>query len=113
MVIGARTAVPFRKRGPGPLKQPAEAARTCGRHYLTTRDCSSLKLTADSAGRTMSLLPVKALPAVPAPAPARAPIAAPLPPPAIPPIRAPRPAPPPVVAAVLLPLPLTVLSYVP
>ncbi|PYV89384.1 MAG: hypothetical protein DMG90_11480 [Acidobacteria bacterium] len=53
----------------------------------------------------MSLLPVKAAPAVPAPPPARAPIAAPLPPPARPPIRAPSPAPPPAITAVRLPLP--------
>src|SRR5512146_1270982 len=68
--------------------------------------CNSLKVTADSAGSTMFLLPVKAAPAVPAPAPAAAPIRAPLPPPARPPTRAPRPAPPPIKPAVRLPLPL-------
>jgi len=43
----------------------------------------------------ISFLPVKAAPAVPAPAPAPAPIAAPLPPPARPPISAPTAEPPP------------------
>src|SRR3979490_897049 len=73
--------------------------------YFTSNGASSLKLTADSAGRTMSLLPVNADPAPPAPAPAKAPMAAPLPPPANPPMSAPTPAPPPVRTAVLLPLP--------
>src|SRR5579864_2372224 len=49
----------------------------------------------DSAGKDISFFPVKAAPAVPAPAPAPAPMAAPLPPPAIPPISAPRAEPPP------------------
>src|SRR5882724_6539351 len=73
--------------------------------YFSSRGASSLKLTADSAGRTTSLFPVNADPAPPAPAPAKAPIAAPLPPPARPPMSAPTPAPPPVRTAVLLPLP--------
>ena len=76
--------------------------------YLTSIGCSSLKLRADSAGRTMSLLPVKAAPPAPAPPPASAPIAAPLPPPARPPINAPNPAPPPARTAVRLPLPVAV-----
>src|SRR5256885_2292112 len=54
----------------------------------------------------MSLLPVKAAPAVPAPPPARAPIAAPFPPPARPPISAPSPAPPPAITRLRLPLPV-------
>src|SRR5262249_15531445 len=76
--------------------------------YFTSSGCSSLKVNADSAGRTMSLLPVKAAPPVPAPAPASAPMAAPLPPPASPPINAPSPAPPPASTAVRLPLPVCV-----
>src|SRR5258708_3590860 len=68
----------------------------------------SLKLSADSAGRTISLLPVNAAPPVPAPAPAAAPIAAPLPPPAKPPMIAPSAVPPPAITAVRLPLPLSV-----
>src|SRR5690242_7434539 len=76
--------------------------------YRISTGCSSLKLTALSAGRTMSLLPVKAAPAVPAPAPAAAPIAAPLPPPAKPPMSAPSPAPPPIATAERLPLPFIV-----
>src|SRR5438876_33786 len=63
-------------------------------YFLISSGCTSLKLTAVSAGKTISLFPVYAVPAVPAPAPATAPIAAPLPPPARPPIRAPSPAPP-------------------
>src|SRR5260370_9704827 len=74
--------------------------------YFSYRGASSLKLTADSAGRTTSLLPVNADPAPPAPAPASAPMAAPLPPPASPPMSAPTPAPPPPSTPVLLPLPL-------
>src|SRR5437879_1717815 len=66
----------------------------------------SVKLRIDSAGKTISLFPVYAAPAVPVPAPAAAPIRAPLPPPARPPMRAPAPAPPPIKAAVRLPLPL-------
>src|SRR6266567_172768 len=79
------------------------------KHYLLTLS-GALKVnaTADSAGNTISLLPVKAVPAPPAPAPAAAPIAAPLPPPARPPIRAPRPAPPPTIAPVRFPLPFRV-----
>ncbi|HCT61067.1 MAG TPA: hypothetical protein DGA22_09345 [Acidobacterium sp.] len=55
----------------------------------------------------MFLLPVKAVPAVPAPAPAAAPMSAPLPPPARPPIRAPRPAPPPIKPSERRPLPFS------
>src|SRR5579864_9443867 len=80
------------------------------RYSLTVTACSSLKLTADSAGKVMSLLPVNAAPAVPAPAPAAAPMAAPLPPPASPPIKAPRPAPPPITTAERLPLPFSLCS---
>src|ERR1700674_1391666 len=54
----------------------------------------------------MSLSPVNAAPAVPAPAPAPAPIAAPLPPPASAPIIAPTAAPPPAPTAVRFPRPL-------
>src|ERR1700681_4244893 len=68
----------------------------------------SLKLSADSAGRTISLLPLNAAPPVPAPAPAAAPIAAPLPPPANPPRIAPSAVPPPAITAVRLPLPFSV-----
>src|SRR5437764_2009521 len=75
-------------------------------YILISTGCSSLKLTADSAGSTISLFPVKAAPAVPAPAPAAAPMAAPLPPPAKPPISAPKPAPPPIITVERLPLPL-------
>src|SRR5215468_5370074 len=75
-------------------------------YFLISSGELSLKVRAVSAGRTTSALPVKAAPAVPAPAPAAAPMAAPLPPPAIPPIRAPNPAPPPTATAVRLPLPL-------
>src|SRR5579862_7539397 len=78
------------------------------RAYFTCSGCSSLKLSADSAGRTTSLFPVNAAPPVPAPPPANAPIAAPLPPPARPPIRAPKPAPPPAKTAVRLPFPVSV-----
>src|SRR5271157_836823 len=70
-----------------------------------------LKLAADSAGIVNSLLPVKAAPAVPAPAPTRPPMRAPLPPPAIPPISAPPPAPPPIRTAERLPLPFWVTQY--
>jgi hypothetical protein len=59
----------------------------------------SVKLRPVSAGKTTSALPVKAAPAVPAPAPTAAPMAAPLPPPAMPPIKAPAPAPPPTATA--------------
>jgi len=59
------------------------------RHYIfTVRGSASLKLRVDSAGRTISLLPVYAAPAVPAPAPTAVPIRAPLPPPASPPMSA-------------------------
>ncbi|PYX09758.1 MAG: hypothetical protein DMG88_04680 [Acidobacteria bacterium] len=81
--------------------------RSARTDYLISSGCSSLKLSADSAGSTMFLLPVKAEPAPPAPAPAIAPIAAPLPPPAKPPISAPTPAPPPVITAVRFPLPFS------
>src|SRR5207249_7516344 len=74
--------------------------------YRTSSGCWSLKVSADSAGSTMSLLPLNAAPVVPAPPPARAPMAAPLPPPARPPISAPTPAPPPAITAVRLPFPL-------
>src|SRR5882762_2874834 len=81
------------------------------RDYLpafTSSGDVSLKLSADSAGRTISLLPVNAAPPVPAPAPAAAPIAAPLPPPAKPPMIAPSAVPPPAITAVRLPLPFSV-----
>src|SRR5580765_530741 len=77
------------------------------------RDLDNVNESGDSAGISICLFPVRAPPTNPAPAPTRAPIPAPFPPPANPPIRAPPAAPPPVVAAVLLPLPLTVLSKVP
>jgi hypothetical protein len=72
---------------------------------------AEIKDTTDSAGIETPLFPVAAAPTVPAPAPTRPPITAPLPPPASPPISAPPPAPPPTIAAVRLPLPLTVCSY--
>src|SRR5579862_979507 len=75
---------------------------------LTSIGCVSLKVRADSAGRTISLFPVNAAPAPPAPAPAAAPMASPLPPPANPPTSAPRAAPPPASTAVRLPLPFSV-----
>src|ERR1700730_11347607 len=81
------------------------------RGYLpafTSSGAVSLKLSADSAGRTISLLPVNAAPPVPAPAPAAAPIAAPLPPPANPPMIAPSAVPPPANTAVRFPLPFSV-----
>ena len=53
-------------------------------------ECSRWKVSSVSAGRKICLLPVNALPAVPAPPPASAPMAAPLPPPASPPMTAPR-----------------------
>jgi len=59
---------------------------------FTVIELLSLKVTAASAGICRSLLPVKADPAAPAPAPSRPPISAPLPPPASPPISAPPPA---------------------
>src|ERR1700756_172234 len=68
----------------------------------------NVNATADSAGSRISLLPVNAVPAPPAPAPAAAPISAPLPPPAKPPISAPSPAPPPTRVPVRLPLPFRV-----
>src|SRR4051794_14791680 len=80
-------------------------------YFVTVTGAVSLNVTTDSAGMTMSLLPVNAAPAVPAPAPASAPIAAPLPPPANPPIRAPAPAPPPIKPAVRLPLPFSSFRY--
>src|ERR1700693_3986689 len=76
--------------------------------YLNSSGCSSLKLSAASAGRTTSLFPVNAAPQRPPPPPAGAPLSAPLPPPARPPINAPRPAPPPARTAVRLPLPVSV-----
>src|SRR6202140_4908295 len=77
-------------------------------HGFTSSGDVSLKLSADSAGRTISLFPVNAAPPVPAPAPAAAPIAAPLPPPAKPPRIAPSAVPPPAITAVRLPLPFSV-----
>src|SRR6266481_8819127 len=82
-----------------------------GRGYfpgLTSSGDLSLKLSADSEGRTISLLPVNAAPPAPAPAPAAAPIAAPFPPPAMPPMMAPSAVPPPAITAVRLPLPFSV-----
>src|SRR5436305_7285689 len=75
--------------------------------YRSSTGWVSLNVKALSACSTMSLLPVNAAPAVPAPAPAAAPMAAPLPPPANAPIRAPAPAPPPMNPTDLLPLPLS------
>src|SRR5690348_3034861 len=77
-------------------------------YLLSCTGLVSLKLRAYSAGISISLFPVKAVPAVPAPAPASAPIAAPFPPPATPPISAPRPAPPPIIVAERLPFPFSV-----
>src|SRR5215467_13201346 len=88
------------------FKKTSEAVRRAQR--LTLSGDLRVKATADSAGNSISLLPVKAVPAVPAPAPAAAPMAAPLPPPASPPISAPSTAPPPAITAVRLPLPLRV-----
>ena len=82
-----------------------------GGYFFTSTGFSSLKLRAYSAGITISLLPVNAVPAVPAPAPAKAPIAAPLPPPARPPMSAPKPAPPPISVAERLPLPFSLRAY--
>ncbi len=79
----------------------------------TSMACFSLKVNGCSAGRTMSLFPVKAAPAVPAPPPAKAPMAAPLPPPANAPISAPAPAPPPMNPADRLPLPETERATIP
>src|SRR5271169_978298 len=67
--------------------------------------------TADSAGMVSSLLPVKAAPAVPAPAPTKPPMRAPFPPPASPPMSAPPPVPPPIMTADRLPLPFCVTTY--
>ncbi len=97
------------KANPGLVPWAAFLATT--NDYFTSIDCSSLKLRADSAGRTMSLLPVKAAPPAPAPPPASAPIPAPLPPPARPPINAPSAAPPPARTAVRLPLPVAVRDH--
>src|SRR5258708_198130 len=63
------------------------------------------KGTAGSAGKTMSLFPVRAAPPAPAPPPAAIPIAAPLPPPARAPMIPPTAAPPPARTAVRLPFP--------
>src|SRR5260370_19694466 len=73
---------------------------------LTSSGDLSLKLSADSAGRTISLFPVNAAPPPPPPPPAPAPIAAPFPPPAMSPINAPRAAPPPATAHARVPFPL-------
>lgn len=81
-------------------------ARNNQRLTLTSRGWSSLKLSAVSAGRVMSRLPVSPAPPVPAAAPMSPPMRAPFPPPASAPIPAPPAAPPPTRAAVLLPLPL-------
>src|SRR5260370_17420989 len=61
---------------------------------LTSSGDLSLKLSADSAGRTISLFPVNAAPPAPPPAPAAAPTPAPPPPPALPPTVPPLPYPP-------------------
>src|SRR5215470_1051151 len=76
---------------------------------INVMGCVSVKASAASAGYSICLFPVIAPPTKPAPAPTAAPMAAPFPPPAIPPINAPPAAPPPVVAAVLLPFPFSVL----
>src|SRR5258708_37150916 len=52
---------------------------------LTSSGDLSLKLSADSAGRTIPLFPVNAVPPPPAPPPAGGPIPAPFPPPPTPP----------------------------
>src|SRR5260370_10091452 len=75
---------------------------------LTSSGALSLKLSADRAGRTISLFQVNAAPPAPAPAPAAAPIAAPFPPPAMPPMMAPSAVPPPAITAVRFPLPFSV-----
>src|SRR5215471_5037061 len=69
----------------------------------------NVKVSGVSADISICLFPVNAPPTRPPAAPTSAPIPAPFPPPANPPISAPPAAPPPVVAAVRLPLPLTVL----
>src|SRR3954470_622005 len=83
------------------------------RYIFTSNGSNNLNETTCSAGRTISLLPVKAAPAVPAPPPANAPMAAPLPPPANAPISAPAPAPPPMKPADRLPLPETERATMP
>src|SRR5215472_8424742 len=86
------------------------------RGYLRSISSAScnLKDSFDSGLIVMSRSPVRAAPAVPAPAPAPAPMAAPLPPPAIAPISAPTTAPPPAPSAVRFPrfLPDSVTSVV-
>src|ERR1700719_3466072 len=94
------------KANPGLVPWAAFLATT--NVYFISTGCSSLKLRADSAGRTISLFPVKAAPPAPAPPPASAPIPAPYPPPASPLINAPSAAPPPARTAVRLPLPVAV-----
>ena len=80
--------------------------------FGTVSECSSRKVSVVSAGITMSLLPVNAAPAVPAPAPTRPPMSAPLPPPARPPISAPAPPPPAINPAERFPLPFSARSTV-
>src|SRR5919201_389072 len=99
----------LRKKNNGQHKLAVSVPNAVNAFYIfTSSGCSRRKFTTVSAGRVMFLLPVKAAPAVPAPAPAAAPIAAPLPPPARAPIRAPAPAPPPIIVAERLPFPFIV-----
>src|SRR5579859_6353457 len=65
-----------------PASIPVCSGYPCAVGYFSSIACFSLKLSGVSAGSVISLLPVNAAPAVPAPAPLMAPIAAPLPPPA-------------------------------
>src|SRR5579862_9339901 len=85
-----------------------------GYFFLTSRGSSNWNVSFVSGAMVISLSPVSAAPAVPAPAPAPAPMAAPLPPPATAPMMAPNAAPPPAPTAVRLPrlLPDSVTSEV-
>src|ERR1043166_5545605 len=96
-----------------PRMQHPGVVRRRDSYFLIFNGADRVNDTAVSAGRVISWLPVKAAPAVPAPAPAAAPIAAPLPPPAKAPINAPAPAPPPMKPAERLPLPLTERATIP
>src|SRR6266478_6398380 len=98
------------------LTRPDDSLNRGSNHSARGRRVSGLdnvNVSADSAGISTCLFPVNAPPTKPPAAPTSAPIPAPFPPPAKPPISAPPAAPPPVVAAVLLPFPFTVLSSVP
>src|SRR5258708_2180445 len=103
-------------RGSLSLARPDDSLNRGSNHPARGRRVSGLdnvNVSADSAGISTCLFPVNAPPTKPPAAPTSAPIPAPFPPPAKPPISAPPAAPPPVVAAVLLPFPFTVLSSVP